>query len=131
MHPELRSNAVDPGWVATKMGGAGAPDDFESGGETQAWLAVSEAPAAEASGRLFYHLRPADRSRAEETARAALRVATGEACESISPVTRCAPRAPTASAVPWDGGGTRLPVPQPWPFPVHRARLVPDPGEGL
>lgn len=56
-HPELRSNAVDPGWVATKMGGAGAPDDFDSGGETQAWLAVSDDPAARVSGRLFYHLR--------------------------------------------------------------------------
>jgi NAD(P)-dependent dehydrogenase (short-subunit alcohol dehydrogenase family) len=62
LHPELRSNAVDPGWVATKMGGAGAPDDFESGGETQAWLAVSEDPAAQASGRLFYHLRPTEAS---------------------------------------------------------------------
>jgi NAD(P)-dependent dehydrogenase (short-subunit alcohol dehydrogenase family) len=61
-HPELRSNAVDPGWVATKMGGGGAPDDFEAGGETQAWLAVSDDPAAQATGRLFYHLRPADAS---------------------------------------------------------------------
>src|SRR5688572_3802721 len=36
------SNAVDPGWVATKMGGASAPDDFEEGYLTQAWLAVSD-----------------------------------------------------------------------------------------
>jgi NAD(P)-dependent dehydrogenase (short-subunit alcohol dehydrogenase family) len=62
LHPELRSNAVDPGWVATKMGGAGAPDDFEIGGETQAWLAVSDDPAAEVTGRLFYHLRPTNAS---------------------------------------------------------------------
>src|SRR5437773_5225488 len=26
--PAVRSNAVDPGWVATKMGGRGAPDDL-------------------------------------------------------------------------------------------------------
>jgi NAD(P)-dependent dehydrogenase (short-subunit alcohol dehydrogenase family) len=58
LHPGVRSNAVDPGWVATRMGGAGAPDDLESGGETQAWLAVSDDPAADATGRLFYHLRP-------------------------------------------------------------------------
>jgi NAD(P)-dependent dehydrogenase (short-subunit alcohol dehydrogenase family) len=58
LHPELRSNAVEPGWVATKMGGAGAPDDLDRGDETQAWLAVSDDPAAEATGRLFYHLRP-------------------------------------------------------------------------
>ena len=40
------------------MGGAGAPDDLDRGDETQAWLAVSDDPAAEATGRLFYHLRP-------------------------------------------------------------------------
>ena len=59
-HPELLSNAVEPGWVATKMGGAGAPDDLRRGDETQAWLAVSDDPAAIVSGRLFYHLRPTD-----------------------------------------------------------------------
>jgi NAD(P)-dependent dehydrogenase (short-subunit alcohol dehydrogenase family) len=59
-HPELRSNAVEPGWVPTKMGGRGAPDDLERGDETQAWLAVSDDPAADASGQLFYHLRPVD-----------------------------------------------------------------------
>jgi NAD(P)-dependent dehydrogenase (short-subunit alcohol dehydrogenase family) len=64
LHPELRSNAVEPGWVATRMGGAGAPDDLDRGDETQAWLAVSDDPAADATGRLFYHLRPIDASRA-------------------------------------------------------------------
>jgi NAD(P)-dependent dehydrogenase (short-subunit alcohol dehydrogenase family) len=54
-HPELLSNAVDPGWVPTKMGGAGAPGDLQRGDETQAWLAVSEDPAALVSGRLFHH----------------------------------------------------------------------------
>jgi NAD(P)-dependent dehydrogenase (short-subunit alcohol dehydrogenase family) len=62
LHPELRSNAVDPGWVPTKMGGAGAPDDLDQGDETQAWLAVSDDPAADATGRLFHHLRPIDAS---------------------------------------------------------------------
>jgi NAD(P)-dependent dehydrogenase (short-subunit alcohol dehydrogenase family) len=62
LHPELRSNAVDPGWVATKMGGAGAPGDLERGDETQAWLAVSDDPDANATGRLFYHLRATDAS---------------------------------------------------------------------
>ena len=55
VHPELLSNAVDPGWVATKMGGAGAPGDLRRGAETQAWLAVSNDPAALVSGRLFHH----------------------------------------------------------------------------
>jgi NAD(P)-dependent dehydrogenase (short-subunit alcohol dehydrogenase family) len=53
--PEVRSNAVDPGWVATKMGGPGAPDDFDLGSETQAWLAVSDEPAALINGAYFYH----------------------------------------------------------------------------
>jgi NAD(P)-dependent dehydrogenase (short-subunit alcohol dehydrogenase family) len=53
--PDVLSNAVTPGWVATKMGGPGAPDDLELGADTQAWLAVSHDPAAKVSGRYFYH----------------------------------------------------------------------------
>jgi NAD(P)-dependent dehydrogenase (short-subunit alcohol dehydrogenase family) len=56
------SNAVEPGWVATKMGGAGAPDDLAAGPRTQVWLATSDDPAATVSGQYFYHqeLRTAD-----------------------------------------------------------------------
>lgn len=53
--PAVLSNAVDPGWVATKMGGRGAPRDFDAGSETQAWLAVSNDAAAVVSGAYFYH----------------------------------------------------------------------------
>jgi NAD(P)-dependent dehydrogenase (short-subunit alcohol dehydrogenase family) len=53
--PEVRSNGVTPGWVATRMGGANAPDDLELGADTQAWLAVSDDPAARVSGRYLYH----------------------------------------------------------------------------
>jgi NAD(P)-dependent dehydrogenase (short-subunit alcohol dehydrogenase family) len=53
--PDVLSNAVDPGWVPTKMGGRGAPDDLEMGHLTQTWLAVSEDPAATVSGRYWYH----------------------------------------------------------------------------
>jgi NAD(P)-dependent dehydrogenase (short-subunit alcohol dehydrogenase family) len=56
--PGTWSNAVEPGWVATRMGGAGAPDDLAQGPVTQAWLAVSDDPAATVSGRYFYHQRP-------------------------------------------------------------------------
>jgi len=56
--PEVLSNAVDPGWVATKMGGPGAPDDFEMGYRTQTWLAVSDDPAATVTGRYWHHRRP-------------------------------------------------------------------------
>jgi NAD(P)-dependent dehydrogenase (short-subunit alcohol dehydrogenase family) len=53
--PDVYSNAVDPGWVPTKMGGRGAPDDLQKGYETQAWLAVSNEESAKVSGRYFYH----------------------------------------------------------------------------
>ncbi len=53
--PEVLSNAVGPGWVPTKMGGPGAPDDLSQGHLTQAWLAVSDEPAAIVSGAFFYH----------------------------------------------------------------------------
>jgi NAD(P)-dependent dehydrogenase (short-subunit alcohol dehydrogenase family) len=55
--PDVLSNAVDPGWVATRMGGASAPDDPDQGRRTQAWLAVSDDPAARVSAKYFYHLR--------------------------------------------------------------------------
>ncbi|QIO98641.1 SDR family NAD(P)-dependent oxidoreductase [Bradyrhizobium symbiodeficiens] len=54
--PKVMSNAVDPGWVRTKMGGAGAPVDIETGARTQSWLAASEDPAALISGRYWHHL---------------------------------------------------------------------------
>jgi len=53
--PAVFSNAVDPGWVPTKMGGKGAPDDLRKGYETQAWLATSDDKAATVSGRYFHH----------------------------------------------------------------------------
>jgi NAD(P)-dependent dehydrogenase (short-subunit alcohol dehydrogenase family) len=53
--PKVLSSAVDPGWVPTKMGGAGAPDDLEQGHLTQTWLAVSDEPTAKVSGRFWYH----------------------------------------------------------------------------
>ena len=55
--PGVLSHAVDPGWVPTKMGGPGAPDDFEQGYLTQTWLAVSDDPAAAVSGRYWHHRR--------------------------------------------------------------------------
>jgi NAD(P)-dependent dehydrogenase (short-subunit alcohol dehydrogenase family) len=59
--PGVRSNAVNPGWVGTKMGGPGAPDDFAAGAITQAWLAVSDEPeAAAVTGELFYHQQQSD-----------------------------------------------------------------------
>src|ERR1017187_2939739 len=67
--PDVLSNAVEPGWVPTRMGGPGAPDDISLAPVTQAWLATSDDPAAMVSGLYFYHQRlrethPATRSHA-------------------------------------------------------------------
>lgn len=52
---DVYANAVDPGWVPTKMGGPGAPDDLQKGYETQTWLAVSNDSSAQVCGRYFHH----------------------------------------------------------------------------
>jgi NAD(P)-dependent dehydrogenase (short-subunit alcohol dehydrogenase family) len=52
---DVLSNAIEPGWVATKMGGYGAPDSLEEGPKTQVWLAVSNDKEALVSGTYFYH----------------------------------------------------------------------------
>jgi NAD(P)-dependent dehydrogenase (short-subunit alcohol dehydrogenase family) len=57
--PEVYANAVDPGWVPTKMGGRGAPDNLEKGYQTQVWLAVSDDSEAKVSGQYFYHKKTA------------------------------------------------------------------------
>ena len=57
--PNVFSNAVDPGWVPTKMGGRGATDDLDAGAETQAWLATSDDSAAMVGGEYFYHRKRA------------------------------------------------------------------------
>lgn len=53
--PGVYANAVDPGWVPTKMGGRGAPDDLRKGYATQVWLAVSNDEEVKVSGRYFFH----------------------------------------------------------------------------
>ncbi|WP_328766544.1 SDR family NAD(P)-dependent oxidoreductase [Streptomyces sp. NBC_00286] len=55
LRPGVLSNAVDPGWVPTKMGGPSAPDDLELGHRTQEWLATSDDPEALTTGGYWYH----------------------------------------------------------------------------
>ena len=55
--PDVYSNAVDPGWVPTKMGGPGAPDDLRLGHLTQEWLATSDESEALTSGGYWFHQR--------------------------------------------------------------------------
>jgi NAD(P)-dependent dehydrogenase (short-subunit alcohol dehydrogenase family) len=55
--PDVYSNAVDPGWVPTKMGGPGAPDNLRLRHLTQEWLATSDATEARSSGGYWFHQR--------------------------------------------------------------------------
>ncbi|KOU24137.1 short-chain dehydrogenase, partial [Streptomyces sp. WM6372] len=57
LRPGVLSNAVDPGWVPTRMGGPHAPDDLELGHRTQEWLAVDDDPGAQTSGGEWDHPR--------------------------------------------------------------------------
>ena len=45
--PEVFSNSLEPGWVPTKMGGPGAPDDMDQAHLTQAWLAAGVSGSSE------------------------------------------------------------------------------------
>jgi NAD(P)-dependent dehydrogenase (short-subunit alcohol dehydrogenase family) len=49
--PDVKVNAVCPGWVRTRMGGAGASRPVERGAETVVWLATL--PPDGPSGRFF------------------------------------------------------------------------------
>ena len=55
---DVKSNALEPGWVATKMGGPSAPDDLHLGCVTQAWLATSDDELARSTRGYYYHQRP-------------------------------------------------------------------------
>jgi NAD(P)-dependent dehydrogenase (short-subunit alcohol dehydrogenase family) len=55
--PDVLSNALEPGWVPTKMGGPGAPDDLDAAHRTQVWLAVSDDSRAAVKGKYFYHMQ--------------------------------------------------------------------------
>ncbi|MDR6611124.1 SDR family NAD(P)-dependent oxidoreductase [Leifsonia sp. 1010] len=82
LRPGVFSNAVDPGWVPTRMGGRNAPDDLELGHRTQVWLAEGEDPETRTSA-YWHHQRqqrphPAATDRAfQDAVVAALKEHTG------------------------------------------------------
>ena len=55
--PDTLVSTVHPGWVPTRMGGAGAPDDLTLGHVTQVWLATSDDERARTSGGYWFHQR--------------------------------------------------------------------------
>lgn len=83
--PEVMSNAMEPGWVPTKMGGSNATGDLDQGHRTQAWLAVGEDHEANVSGAYFYHLQ--QRKAAGATHDSALQNGLLSACAQMSGVT--------------------------------------------
>jgi NAD(P)-dependent dehydrogenase (short-subunit alcohol dehydrogenase family) len=50
--PEVMSVAVEPGWIATKMGGSGAPGTLAEGVDTQRWLITANQGRSE---HLYHH----------------------------------------------------------------------------
>lgn len=53
--PHVVTHAVDPGWVATKMGGPTAPDELDQAHLTQVWLATSNDSLVAKSGSYWRH----------------------------------------------------------------------------
>jgi len=48
----VKVNSMSPGWVATRMGGAGAPRSVQEGADTAVWLATL--PDNGPTGGYFY-----------------------------------------------------------------------------
>jgi NAD(P)-dependent dehydrogenase (short-subunit alcohol dehydrogenase family) len=82
--PDVLSNALEPGWVPTRMGGPGAPGDMAAAPVTQAWLAVGDDPATHVTGRYFYHQR--EKSPEPSTQSVGLQEALLERCVMLSGV---------------------------------------------
>ena len=99
--PDVLANAVDPGWVATRMGGAGAPGGLAEGTLTQVWLATSDDPAATVTGRYFYHQRA--REPLAATKRAGLQDALLDYCAGLTGDTaaRMTVRISASDCPPW------------------------------
>ncbi|MCZ3374704.1 SDR family NAD(P)-dependent oxidoreductase [Rhizobium sp. AG207R] len=82
---DVFSNSLEPGWVPTKMGGPGAPDDMAQAHLTQAWLAAGDDPKADLTGEYFYHLKR--RTANPQAHDPALQDSLIAICEEISGVT--------------------------------------------
>lgn len=82
--PRVISSAVEPGWIATKMAGVGAPGTLDEGVQTQLWLLTSGAAEAQRSGQLFSRRAPV--SAHPRAADAAFQDQLLAVCEQVSGV---------------------------------------------
>ena len=82
--PDVFANSLEPGWVPTKMGGRGAPDDMDQAHRTQVWLAAGDDPKANVTGQYFYHLKRREPNEQAHDAR--LQDQLLAICEKISDV---------------------------------------------
>ena len=82
--PDVFANSLEPGWVPTKMGGRGAPDDMDQAHLTQVWLAAGDDPKANVTGQYFYHLKRREPNEQAHDARLQDRLLA--ICEKISDV---------------------------------------------
>ncbi|HXP09097.1 MAG TPA: SDR family NAD(P)-dependent oxidoreductase [Acidobacteriaceae bacterium] len=80
--PEVHSNALEPGWVRTKMGGPNAPDNLDQGHRTQVWLAAGADKAAMVTGLYFFHRQQRTPSPAAHDTQ--IQDALIEACQRLS-----------------------------------------------
>jgi hypothetical protein len=65
---------MDPGWVATKMGGAGAPGDINASVDTYVMLAEGQGEAKDRTGEYWYSskARAPKKEATQETVQGAL-----------------------------------------------------------
>lgn len=82
--PDTRVNAVDPGWVPTRMGGAGAPDDLQAGAESQAALVRPDSSLAQETGGYFHHMVRLQPSKAAQ--QVDLQVVVLDLCRKLSDI---------------------------------------------
>ena len=78
------SNALEPGWVPTRMGGPGAPDDMDQAHQRKHGSQRVTIRKHCVTGRYFYHLRPRASNLLAQDVRLQDRLIA--ACEKLSSV---------------------------------------------
>ena len=116
----MLSHAVDPGWVPTRMGGAGAPDSLAEGHVTQDWLATADQDEiVPRTGGYWYHRADAQPApapgtrtfRATSSARSRQQRGSSSRTRSRQPGQRTSPRVDIANRCDIQQNVRRIPLP--------------------